>query len=271
MSSCLSSRNVMRLFLASAMLSLAVAFPKGTGSCSAGTDAILQPLGSEEVRAHGMLTQVGTGPLDGVSLVLELDGVALDPNTPAAFTYDEEHTLSLIATGMSFTGFLVRMGAPDARTINSLLPISEETPDGESSTGGVRIATETCLNVNFVGGVTHENAALKRRVNMTLFMEEPSMELELDVSVVIRLDTSANVSEWYYSRYILNATEPTLLPTYSPSQSPTSMPMEDGDATTQALTIAPSIAPTDKDDGVGAMSMNIGVLLLGVVGAMWFL
>jgi hypothetical protein len=154
MSSCRSSRNAMRLFLASAMLSSAATFPLGSGSCSAGTAAILQPLGPEAVQSHGILRQVGTGPLDDVSLVLELDGVALDPNTPAVFTYEDKHTLSLIANGMTFTGFLVRMGAPvdSARTINSLLPIPEETSDGEFSTGGVRIASETCHSVNFVGG-----------------------------------------------------------------------------------------------------------------------
>lgn len=266
MSSCRSSRNAMRL-LASTMLTSAAAFSAGTGSCNAGTDAILQPLGPESVQTHGLYRQVGTGPLDDLSMVLELDGVALDPNTPTVFTSEEEHTLSLIANGMTFTGFLVRLGAPDfARTIDSLLPVPEETLDGEFSTGGVRIAFETCHNVNFVGGVTHENAAPKRRINMTLVMEEPSNELELDVSVVIRLDESSNVSEWYYSRYILNAVKPD---TELPSQSPTSMP-----TVSQSPTSMPTDGPSTKaptTDGVVAMSMNAGVLFLSVVGAMWFL
>jgi hypothetical protein len=197
-------------------------------------------------------------------MVLELDGVALDPNTPAVFTYEEEHTLSLIANGMTFTGFLVRMGAPDsARTIDSLRPIPEETDSG------VRIAFETCHSVNFVGGVTHENAAQKSRVNMTLLMEEPSEELELDVSVVIQLNENLNVSEWYYSRYILNAVEPVNIPEPDlPSQSPSSMPTKESDASADA---PPTEAPTNKGDGVAVMSMNVGVLFLGVVGAMWFL
>jgi hypothetical protein len=265
MSSCLSSRNVMRLFLASAMLFSAAAFPGGSGSCSAGTDAILQPLGSEALRIHGILGQVGTGPLDDFSMVLELDGVTLDPNTAANFTSGEEHTLSLIANGMTFTGFLIRMGAQDfAMTINSLYPIPGETPDGEFSTGGVRVATETCQSVNFVGGVTHQTGAKKSRVNTTLNMEEPSEGLELDVTVVIQTDDNANISEWYYSRYILNAVEPTNLPeTDSPSQSPTSTLTEETDT--------PTKAPVDQGDGGVTMSMNVGVLFLGVVGSMWFL
>lgn len=108
-----------------------------------------------------------------------------------------------------------------------------------------------------VTGVTHENATPKSRANITLEMEEPSQGLELDVTVVIQLNDNLNVSEWYYSRYILNAVEREI--SKSPSQSPSSMPTEE------------SNAPTETPDGVVAISMNVGVLFLGVVGAMWFL
>jgi hypothetical protein len=273
------------LVLASAALwqfpTASFGFPIGAGSCNAGTDALLQTgVADLSLQVHGLLMQVGTGPLVDYGLALELDGTVLDPSVPSSFVFGEEHLLTLKSNGNDeFTGFLVRLGATDgSRTLDSLLPIS-----GENDVNGsplVRLA-DSCRSVNLVGGVTQQNALAKSAVNMTLFMESTSSNLELDVTVVIKTNVQANISQWYYNRYILNAVDPTgttpsPVEPESPVPAPTTSPEQETN-TTVLPTGAPAMAPSGSG---GFNHYSHGLLIAGmmtlvvttiVVEALWLL
>ena len=247
------------------------AFPTGAGSCSAGTDALLQPGAPASLRTHAILQQVGTGLLLDFGLMVLLDGVVLNGSSSSDFTYGEAHKLSLMANnGMDFRGFLIRMEATDgARTIGALQPIAAQYANQTIASGGVQVSA-LCQSVEFVAGVTHTDRIPKNQVNITLTMPTASQGLLLDVTTVIRCDETQNISQWYYSRYMLNAVAPpgattpiptALVPAPKPSTTPTNSTHE------------PSVAPVSMPAPSGAMAhawgYHVSALLCIIGGVIW--
>ena len=236
------------------------AFAKGAGTCLAGTDAILQPGSPISLQTHGTLEQIGTGPLEDYGLVVSLDGKPLDASVSNPFAHGQEHVLSIVATNETyqFTGFLMRLESPtNDRTIEALSPIEVDLPDGSVTTNGVQVE-QKCRSVNFVGGVTHTSRDPKQQVDAALIMDGGSLGLELDVSVVVRTSSSANVSEWYFSRFILDAVDATPSPTMTPSAAPS-----------DAISDAPTTIDDDINGGDAASIMKLNVGMLGLVGSLF--
>jgi hypothetical protein len=267
----LFAATMMRLlFLWSSMLLRTThAFRIGAGTCLPGTDALLQPNSPIDLQTHGTLEQIGTGPIQDYGLRLEIDGRPLDPTAGASssFSFGEEHVLSLVSTNEAyqFTGFLIRLESPDGdRTIEALEPLEVELEDGSGvsiSTNGDVQVEQKCRSVHFVGGVTHTSRALKQRVDVLLYMEGASSGLELDVSVVVKTSTSSNISEWYYSRFILDAVEATPAPSMAPSNAPSP-------GTSNAP--SPNIDTESGDGGssssrIISWSYPVGLLVTGVL------
>lgn len=233
------------------MWATGLAFPGAVGSCAAGTEALLQTKSpSEQLKTHGTLNQVGGGPLTDFNLSLEFDGLVLEPGRSLDFETGTDHTLSLIASGDSFGGFLIRMESVDGtRTLDALLPIEIMDPNtNETGTGGVKVPSE-CL-VEFVAGVSHVNAERRQHIDVNLYMETPTEGLLLDVTVVVETSIARNVSHWYYSQYTLNAVRPEGQPTAAPITTP---------VPTAALSSEPSENPTisSSDDSSGSTVTTI--------------
>lgn len=180
------------------------AFPNTTGSCDAGTGAILKANFS-----HATNAQVGTGPLSDSGISVILNDEVLVPDTPTDISTSEAYNLTIASNGTAFTGFLARIEGsgddPFLDTTEALAPYDTQA----------QVAIATCVNVNRVGGVSHTNKEKKTAVSTMLKMDDPANGLSLDITVVIRNVNAQNVSEWYYSRYELNAIAP-------PSAAPTS-------------------------------------------------
>lgn len=221
------------------------AFPTSTGSCDAGTDAILKPGFS-----HATNAQVGTGPLSDAGISVTLNDEPLVPDTPTDFSTLTEYNLTITSDGTKpFTGFLARIEGngedPFLSTIEALAPY-----DGLS-----QVAVGTCVAVNRVGGVSHTNADPKLSVSNKLSMDVPAPELLLDITVVIRCNDMQNVSEWYYSRYELNAVAaPSMAPT---TRFPPSAP------TPTAAGGEPEPAPTSSGNGASAGVFAMVVIFIG--------
>jgi hypothetical protein len=207
-------------------------FPTAVGSCAAGTEALLQTTSIVDLQTHGILNQIGGGPLSDYGIIMRLNGEALDENLLVSkdFTTGDDHSLSFTIADESqtFSGFLIRMdsvGDDSIRTVDAILPIESIDPDTNmTTTGGVKIPTE-CRLGELVAGVSHEDATPKRAVNVNLNMADETVGLELDVTVVIQTSISQNISHWYYSRFILNAVKPEGVPTSTPeTEGPTQAP-----------------------------------------------
>jgi hypothetical protein len=209
-------------------------FPSYVGSCAAGTEALLQTTTILDLQTHGILNQIGGGPLSDYGITMLLNGQVLDPSTPAEFTTGDDHSLSFTVPdgNLPCKGFLIRMDSVvDAiRTVDAILPIESIDPDTNmTTTGGVKVAPE-CQFAELVAGVSHIDATQKQEVNVNLNMEDETDGLELDVTVVIQTSISQNISHWYYSRFILNAVKPEGVPTsapetFGPTQVPTPGPV----------------------------------------------
>jgi hypothetical protein len=185
------------------------AFTTGAGSCKAGTDAILVP-----GLPHATNSQVGGTALADFGITVALNGELLNTTAPTDFMTGDNHTLTITATDAPFLGFLARIdGSGDDMFLDTTLALASNSTD-------VQVALSTCINVNRVGGVTHTDSNEKESVSAVLRMDDPADGLLLDVTVVIRNVNSEAVSEWYFSRFGLNAVGP---PTTSPTVMPTTM------------------------------------------------
>jgi hypothetical protein len=190
---------------------IADSFPSGAGSCAAGTDAILLP-----GQSHANNTQVGTTFLADFGINVKLNSEVLEPDTPTDFSTGVNHTLTIVANNAPFLGFLARVeGSGDDVFLDTTSALASNSTD-------VQVALSTCINVNRVGGVTHTSNDEKMSVSAILMMDEPVMDLLLDITVVVRNINSQDVSEWYFSRYMLNAIGP---PMSSPTKMPTGPPV----------------------------------------------
>ena len=196
------------------------AFPNGTGNCNAGTDAILLP-----GLSHANNSQVGGTALADFGITVALNGDLLNTTAPTDFMTGENHTLTITATDAPFLGFLARIeGSGKDMFLDTMSALESDSTD-------VQVAQSTCINVNRVGGVTHTFNNEKESVSALLRMDDPADGLLLDVTVVIRNVDSEAVSEWYFSRFVLNAvgsptTSPTVMPTTmdTPTAMNTSIP-----------------------------------------------
>ena len=206
-------RSVCTILSAALLLGSASAFPTSTGSCDAGTGAILKPGFS-----HATNAQVGTGPLSDAGIIVTLNGTVLEPDTPTDISTTDSYNLTIASDNTTFTGFLARIEGsgddPFLDTTAALAPYDETA----------QVAVGTCVVVNRVGGVSHTNAEPKSSVSTELKMEMPADGLLLDITVVIRNNNAQNVSEWYYSRYELNAVAPPSMPSMAPTPFPGQQP-----------------------------------------------
>ena len=210
----------------------AYSFPTAAGSCYAGTDAILLPR-----QSHANNTQVGTTSLADFDINVTLNGELLEPDSPTDFSTGVSHTLTIVANNAPFRGFLARIeGAVVDNDETMFLGTTSALAAAANSSNDVQVALSTCINVNRVGGVTHTSNDEKMSVSAILKMDEPAMNLLLDITVVIRNSNSQDVSEWYFSRFVLNAIGP---PTSSPTLVPTGQP---GMTTDNPSTKTPSSA-----------------------------
>ena len=234
-------RAVGGVVFAAFLCGVADAFPVGAGSCTAGTGAILT-----EGFSHATNMQVGGTALADSGLSVTLDGDTLVPDTATDFMIGEAHTLTIEASnGTTFRGFLARIEGEDMffDTTTALSP-------GDNNTE-VQVAVATCINVNRVGGITHTGNDDKSSISAILMLDEPAMGLVLDVTVVIRNSNAKDISEWYYSQYILNAVGP-------PSSAPVA----------PAPVAAPTLAPESAGRVVKTSVMGMAVASVGLILSM---
>jgi len=238
----------MRLFCSVACAALlcgsAVAFPTSTGSCDAGTDAILKPGFS-----HATNAQVGTGPLSDSGISVTLNDELLVPDTPTDFSTMEAYNLTIASNDTAFTGFLARIEGsgedPFLDTTAALAPYDTQS----------QVAMGTCVIVNRVGGVSHTNADPKTFVSTELKMDSPAKGLLLDITVVIRNLNAQNVSEWYFSRFELNAIAP-------PSMAPTTRFPETPTATSDN---GPNKAANGQEPTSAASVRAVGIMTAAAI------
>jgi hypothetical protein len=182
-------------------------YPSGILGCDAGRGAILMDFSGEVWNPHSDYTQVGGGPISDYNITMQLNGKDLYPNIRVEFEVNKDYTLSLVATGTEFSGFLIRMDSPADENIrtDAILPIEELDPiTGTETTGGAKQST-ICTSAWFVPGVCHDSRSKKTRIEMNLNMDTITENLVLDVSVVARTSKTEKISEWYYSNFTLNA------------------------------------------------------------------
>lgn len=221
------------------------AFSTSTGSCDAGTGAILK-----EGFSHATNAQVGTGPLSDAGITVTLNDTALVPDTPTDISTTESYNLTIASDNTTFTGFLARIeGSGDD-------PFLDTTAALAPYDNLAQVAVGTCVLVHRVGGVSHTNADPKSSVSTELKMEMPANGLLLDITVVLRNKDALNVSEWYFSRYELNAVgSPTVAPTpmMFPGQQPTAA-TDNGDGAPTSDAIVVRMA--------GAAVLTIGAMIM---------
>jgi hypothetical protein len=243
-------RLVCGIASAALLSGFANAFPTSTGSCDAGTGAILKPGFS-----HATNAQVGTGPLSDSGINVTLNGDLLVPDTPIDISTMMEYNLTIVTSETPFTGFLARIEGsgddPYLDTTSALAPYDTQS----------QVAVSTCINVNRVGGVSHTNKDLKTSVSNKLQMVDPAAGLLLDITVVIRNVDSQNVSEWYYSRYVFNAVSP---PTDAPTMMFPSEPTPDGAGGAEPTepTMTPTSSAVSMLSILAVTSASIGAFIL---------
>lgn len=186
------------LVLLGALVPLVGGYSTGAGSCAGN--------GAPVAGKHLSRVQITSGSLEAYGIKLTLgDSGPLKTGVPFEFEYGRPHFLTLScsskpATKALYLGFLVRLASPDGiDTTSALLPFSNDK--------GTQIATDTCINIEGVGGITHTNNYPKSMSQSILEMDEAAQGLILDVTVVVA--NSGFYSDFYYSQYTLNAVAPT--------------------------------------------------------------
>jgi hypothetical protein len=196
-------RVLRRLATALAVLPyLAYAFPTGAGGCEGGVAAVSG--------SHVVAEIVEFGSLSDGNFVVRIDGQVLTPNMPMDIPAGVD--LSWEVTGSdAFRGFLLRLdgGSGNVDTTASLGP-------NPGQGGTVQVAENVCVDIYGVGGVTHRSRALQASASGRLIVDEVSQGMNLDVTIVV--ENRNQVSEYYYTGYVLNAVEQA-----------TTMPPQDGD------------------------------------------
>jgi hypothetical protein len=202
-------------FLAVLLLQLAVdAYPTGAGDCPAKTAAV--------GGSHLTATTITDGDLNDYGVELLINGQSLKSSAPFDVPIGQDHVWELVSSG--FRGFLLRLdgGEGTIDTIDALGPLS--------GMGGMVQVAEVCTSQG-VGGVTHRSRVLKNATSGFLRLDQESLGMNLDVTVVIK--NANGQAEHYYSSYTLNAVA---------SVNPAPVPSP----TTRRPTPAPVPRPTTK-------------------------
>lgn len=243
----------MRLLLGAGLLAgVAEAFPMSTGSCDAGTGAILKPGFS-----HATNAQVGTGALSDSGIIVTLNGELLVSDTPTEISTMTDYNLTIASNSTPFTGFLARIEG------NGDDPFLDTTAALAPYDGNSQVAIGTCVVINRVGGVSHTDAEPKMSVSNVLRMDSPASGLLLDITVVIRNNIMQNVSEWYYSRYELDAiAPPSAAPTSRFPPTPMAAPTQSGGGGGGEPTAQPTSASIRKITILVATVASIGAMIL---------
>ncbi|EEC50322.1 predicted protein [Phaeodactylum tricornutum CCAP 1055/1] len=232
-------------------------FSAGAGGCSSNGNGSIPLSGNPHAT-----NPIVTGGLDdnGLEVVLgpsTLDeGTVLQSGVPFNVLLGVEYSLYLRQRGPAaegFRGFLFRLesgGLVD--TTSALEPLPEDASRAQ-------VATNTCVNTEGVGGVTHQFLPEPiTQVGTLLFLEEQDIGMVLDVTAVIwnRGDVNGEpLSEYYWSSFTLDAVELSIADdlTESPTQGtdgtaspvPTSPPADSGSASPSAVaTTDASSAPS---------------------------
>jgi hypothetical protein len=232
-------------------------FSTGAGGCSSNGNGSIPLSGNPHAT-----NPIVTGGLDdnGLEVVLgpsTLDeGTVLQSGVPFNVLLGVEYSLYLRQRGPAaegFRGFLFRLesgGLVD--TTSALEPLPEDASRAQ-------VATNTCVNTEGVGGVTHQFLPEPiTQVGTLLFLEEQDIGMVLDVTAVIwnRGDVNGEpLSEYYWSSFTLDAVELSIADdlTESPTQGtdgtaspvPTSPPADSGSASPSAVaTTDASSAPS---------------------------
>jgi hypothetical protein len=226
------------------------AFPTGAGSCAPGTEAILTP-----GFVHATNAQVGTGLLSDKGLVLLLNGTPLAEDG-TSITVGQAYQISINSTsGDAFRGFLMRLDGNGILTDIALNPT-----DGDD----LAQVSNLCVETYLVGGLTHTSNTDKKTVVGTLQMNEAAEGMTLDVTVVVRNSESADVSEWYFTSYAMNAVESTSgvtpVPVAAATNAPTS-PSAGTAAPTATTTASPTNSPVSNAPASDSVSRGPWILL----------
>eukprot|EP00797_Seminavis_robusta_P030257 Sro628_g178040.1 n/a (839) ;mRNA; r:20721-23488 len=196
-----------------------IAFPNGAGGCPGGVAAV----GGNHRSSAVAIT---TGSLEENNLQLEINGQILQPRELLSLKTGVEHSWRLSSTaaeGDGFRGFLIRLGGGPSE-VDTTVALSSASID-------VQEAFAACVLAQGVGGVTHNENALKRSVTGILRLDEVASNLPLDTTVVI--ENRNGLSVYYYSAYALDfREEPVVGPltaaptraTPQPTSSPSPMP-----------------------------------------------
>jgi hypothetical protein len=190
------------LVLIGALVPLVSGFSTGAGSC-AGNGA---PVGGK----HLTRLEETSGSLEAYDISITLG--SSDPfevGVPFEFESGKPHFLTMSCSSFNpYLGFLLRLASPDGiDTTTALIPFPTDSD--------AQVATDTCINIEGVGGITHTNNEPKSLSRSILQMDEAAQGLVLDVTIVVA--NAGFYSEFYYSQYILNAVAPIRPPGGTPS------------------------------------------------------
>jgi hypothetical protein len=262
------------LFSPNQQLSLVSALPTGAGGC-ARDDA-----GSTNTGAHNF-RPVTTGLLSDKGLQVFISPSATDPLADGSIELeqDESPTLQLgvrywvhlvqpNGVEEGFRGFLFRLESQNGVDTTAALSAPDTDPDA-------RLAAETCISVNNVGGVTHkarefDQDPLTEAVAL-LVLDEADEDMFFDVTAVIwnrELADGTPTSEYYYTPFLLTAAEAApgeaeATPTTAPGEAeatPTAAPGE-VEATPTPAPVMGEPAPTAS--GTQAVSATVVNLVAG--------
>ena len=193
------------------------AFPSTTGSCAAGSAAIVSD-------PHTTATRIITGSLAIGGYSVKLGATTLSPTSTSTFTVGVGTTLTISGT-KPFTGFFMRLGEVGGVQTDTAL----------SGTGNVKIPA-VCVAAG-VGGVCHTSSSTKTSVTASLRLDSAAASMPLDVTIVV--SGNNDVSEYYYSRFLLSAVVANTPLTMSPVVTPTLKPV-------LTPTMKPALTPTMK-------------------------
>jgi hypothetical protein len=197
--------NTMK-FLAVSVLTLfshiptAFGFSTGAGGCD--------NVNGAAVSGFHLTNNPRAGTLAEKSIQFQLDGTtSLTANVVASIVPGQTYTLNIVpAAGATFLGALIRVESTGAFTL---------TPgtDGQVST----------FCVSPVVGVTHTSNSEKTGFSGT-FVADVASDYIVDVTVVISNDSTLG-SEYYYSKYLLQAADAAATPMATSTSTPVAAPV----------------------------------------------
>jgi hypothetical protein len=221
--------------LLGALAPLVGGYSTGAGSCAEISSSPGAPVGGK----HLSRIEITSGILEAYDITLTVgDSGPLKTGVPAEFEYGKPHFLTLsCSSNAPYLGFLVRLASPvGIDTTAALTPFSDDKD--------TQVATDTCINIEGVGGLTHTNNDPKCKSQSILEMDEVAQGLILDVTVVVA--NKGFNSVYYSSQYILNAVTPKITVPTTPDvvypKPPAPAKKADG-APVASLDLAPITAP----------------------------